>query len=141
MIEQRLLRTDLAGVRAALARRGRPSLLDEVDEAARLDARVLDISGRRDAIRARVNSISKEVGHLRRDGDVEAAERLQAESRELGDEERALAAEHDQLSTRLRELLLGIPNLPHPDAPDGADDRDNPIWNAAAREDEVDAAE
>jgi len=127
VIEQRLLRTDLAGVRAALARRGRPSLLDEVDEAALLDARVLDISGRRDAIRARVNSISKEVGQLRRDGDVEAAEQLQAESRELGDEERTLAAEHDELSTRLRELLLGIPNLPHPDAPDGVDDRDNPI--------------
>jgi len=127
VIDQRLLRTDLAGVRAALARRGRPSLLDEVDEAARLDARVLDISGRRDAIRARVNSISKEVGQLRRDGDVEAAEQLQAESRELGDEERTLAAEHDELSTRLRELLLGIPNLPHPDAPDGVDDRDNPI--------------
>jgi seryl-tRNA synthetase len=127
VIDQRLLRTDLAGVRAALARRGRPSLLDEVDEAARLDARVLDISGRRDAIRARVNSISKEVGQLRRDGDVEAAERLQAESRQLGEEERELAAEHDELSTALRELMLGIPNLPHPDAPDGADDRDNPI--------------
>jgi seryl-tRNA synthetase len=127
VIDQRLLRTDLAGVRAALARRGRSSLLDEVDEAARLDARVLDISGRRDAIRARVNSISKEVGQLRRDGDVEAAELLQAESRELGEEERVLATEHDQLSATLRELLLGIPNLPHPDAPDGADDRDNPI--------------
>ena len=127
MIDQRLLRSDLPGVLAALARRGRPSLLDEVDEAARLDARVLDISGRRDAIRARVNSISKEVGQLRRDGDVQAAELLQAESRELGDEERALAAEHDQLSATLRELLLGIPNLPHPDAPDGAGDRDNPI--------------
>jgi seryl-tRNA synthetase len=127
VIEQRLLRTDLPGVRAALARRGRPSLLDEVDEAARLDARVVDISGRRDAIRARVNSISKEVGQLRRDGDVESAELLQAESRAFGDEERALATEHDELSTRLRELLLGIPNLPHPDAPDGADDRDNPV--------------
>ena len=32
MIDQRLLRTDLAGVNAALARRGRPSLLDDVAE-------------------------------------------------------------------------------------------------------------
>jgi seryl-tRNA synthetase len=127
VIDQRLLRTDLAGVKAALARRGRPSLLDEVDEAAHLDARLLDIAGRRDAIRARVNAISKEVGRLRREGDVDAAEHLQAESRELGDEERSLAAEHDEMSSTLRELLLGIPNLPHPDAPDGADDRDNPV--------------
>ena len=28
---------------------------------------------------------------------------------------------------RLRELLLGIPNLPHPDAPDGGSDADNPV--------------
>ena len=127
MIDQRLLRSELAEVRAALARRGSASLLDEVDEAARLDRRLLDITGRRDAIRARVNSISKEVGRLRRDGDVDAAEALQVESRELGDEERLLAAEHDDTAAALRDLLLGIPNLPHPDAPDGADDRDNPV--------------
>jgi seryl-tRNA synthetase len=127
VIDQRLLRTDLAGVKAALARRGRPSLLDEVDEAARLDARMLDITGRRDAIRSRVNTISKEVAQLRRDGNVDAAELLQSESRELGAEERALASEHDQVSTALRDLLLGIPNLPHPDAPDGTDDADNPV--------------
>jgi seryl-tRNA synthetase len=127
VIDQRLLRSGLADVKAALARRGRPSLLDEVDEAAQLDARLLDIAGRRDSIRARVNTISKEVGRLRRDGHLDATEQLQAESRELGDEERSLAAEHDDLSTTLRELLLGLPNLPHPAAPDGADDTDNPV--------------
>ena len=39
--------------------------------------------------------LSKEVGQLRRDGDLEAAEQLQAESRELGADEQSLAAEHD----------------------------------------------
>jgi seryl-tRNA synthetase len=127
VIDQRLLRTDLDGVKASLARRGNSSLLDDVDAAAELDARLTDITARRDAIRARVNTISKEVGQLRRDGDAAAAERLQAESRDLGDDERSLAAEHDIVSTTLRNLLLGIPNLPHPDAPDGASDADNPV--------------
>jgi seryl-tRNA synthetase len=127
VIDQRLLRTDLDGLKASLGRRGSSALLDDVDEAARLDARLLDITSRRDAIRARVNAISKEVGQLRRDGNVEAAEQLQAESRGLGADEQALAAEHDQVAAALRELLLGIPNLPHPDAPDGAGDRDNPV--------------
>ena len=135
MIDQRLLRTDLAGVKAALARRGNPSVLDDVDEAALLDARLLDITGRRDAIRARVNTISKEVGRLRRQlpdieasvGDGDTAAILQTESRTLGDEEHTLAGEHDQMAGALRELLLGIPNPPHPDAPDGADDADNQI--------------
>ena len=38
-----------------------------------------------------------------------------------------LAAEHDEVSAALSELLLGIPNLPHPDAPDGANDHANPV--------------
>jgi seryl-tRNA synthetase len=127
VIDQRLLRTDLDGLKASLGRRGSSALLDDVDEAARLDARLLEITSRRDAIRARVKAISKEVGQLRRDGDVEAAEQLQAESRGLGADEQSLAAEHDEVASALRELLLGIPNLPHPDAPDGAGDRDNPV--------------
>jgi len=127
VIDQRLLRTDLDGVRASLARRGNSGLIDDVDAAAELDARLIDITARRDAIRARVNTISKEVGQLRRDGNTAAAEALQTESRELGDDERSLAAEHDVVSTTLRNLLLGIPNLPHPDAPDGGGDADNPV--------------
>jgi seryl-tRNA synthetase len=127
VIDQRLLRTDLDGLKASLGRRGSSALVDDLDTAARLDARLLDITSRRDAIRARVNAISKEVGQLRRDGNVDAAEQLQAESRELGADEQTLAAEHDEVAAALRELLLGIPNLPHPDAPDGVGDSDNPI--------------
>ena len=127
MIDQRLLRTDLPGVTAALARRGNPSLLDDVAQAAALDARMLEIATERDALRARINTLSKEVGRLRRDGEITAAETLQAESRSLGGDEQMLAEEHDRVATELHQLLLGIPNLPHPDAPDGADDSDNPV--------------
>ena len=79
MIDQRLLRTDLDGLRTALTRRARPAIIDELEHAARLDSRLRDITVERDECRARVNSISKEVGALRRDGNVEAAEKLQAE--------------------------------------------------------------
>ncbi len=127
MIEQRLLRTDLDGVKAALSRRARPKLIDDVEHAARLDARLLDIGRERDEIRARVNALSKEVGGLRRDGKVEEAEALQAESREQGATEKTLADEHEEVSAALKDILLGIPNLPHADAPDGASDDDNPV--------------
>ncbi len=127
MIDQRLLRTDLDGVTASLARRGDPSILVDVARAAGLDTLLLELTSQRDAIRAQINSLSKDVGRLRRDGDVDGAARLQAESRALGEQEQALADEHAAMSVELNELLLGIPNLPHPDAPDGADDRDNPV--------------
>src|SRR5829696_2316962 len=106
-----------------------------VERAVDLDARLRDLTVERDGVRARVNELSKEVGRLRRAGDDGAAEALQLESRELGDREKALDAEHDALSGDLRELLLVIPNIPHPDAPDGRTDADNPVvkgpFNAA----------
>ena len=67
--------------RRRLARRGDPALLDQLDEAAALDDRLREITAERDDARARVNELSKEVGQLRRAGDVDAAEALQAESR------------------------------------------------------------
>ncbi len=127
MIDLRQLRTDPDTVRAALARRGSPELLDQLDQALALDAETREITGRRDQLRARINELSKQVGQRRRDGDVAGAEELQARSRALGEHERVMAAEYDLVQSRLRELLLRIPNLPHPDAPDGASDRDNPV--------------
>jgi seryl-tRNA synthetase len=127
VIDQRLLRIDLDGVKAALLRRGDPNLLDDLDNAARLDVRLRDIQSERDEIRAKVNTISKEVGLLRRNGRVDDAEALQAQSRELGATEKSLAGEHDEVSELLNDLLLGLPNLPHADAPDGVSDDDNPV--------------
>ncbi len=127
MIDVRLLRANPAEVRAALARRGDSELDQVVLRAQAADDRLREITARRDQIRARVNELSREVGRLRREGDVEAAEALQRESRELGSEEAVLAAEHDSMAADLRELLLVIPNIPHADVPDGASDADNPV--------------
>jgi seryl-tRNA synthetase len=127
VIDQRLLRTDPDGVKAALSRRSDPNVLVDLDNAARLDVRVRDIQAERDEIRAKVNTISKEVGLLRRDGKVDDAEALQAQSRELGATEKSLAGEYDEVSELLNNLLLGLPNLPHADAPDGVSDEDNPV--------------
>ena len=127
MIDIRLLRNQPDVVRAAMGRRGDPELLQQLDSVAGLDQRARDIVARRDAIRAEVNEFSKQVGALRKAGDAEHAEALQARSRALGDHERALATEYDDVQAQVRDLLLRIPNLPHPDAPDGASDADNPV--------------
>jgi seryl-tRNA synthetase len=96
VIDVRLLRNQPDAVRTALARRGKPEVLAQVDAAIGFDVQSRDIVARRDAIRAEVNDLSKQVGLLRRDGNVESAEALQARSRGLGDDERVLAAEFEQ---------------------------------------------
>jgi hypothetical protein len=53
VIDVRLLRNDPAVVRAALARRGKPDLLEQLEHAISLDARLRDIMLERDALRQR----------------------------------------------------------------------------------------
>jgi seryl-tRNA synthetase len=127
VIDVRLLRTNLADVRDALARRGKPDVLAQVDEAVALDSRLRDITSERDALRASINDVSKQVGLLRRDKKNDDAETLMERSRALGEQEKALQADADRLQEELRQVLLRIPNVPHPDAPDGAGDHENPI--------------
>ncbi len=127
MIDVRLLRTNLADVREALARRGKPDVLAQVDEAVALDSRLRDITSERDALRASINDVSKQVGLLRRDKKNDEAEALMERSRALGEQEKALQGDADRLQEELRQVLLRIPNLPHADAPDGAGDHENPI--------------
>jgi seryl-tRNA synthetase len=127
VIDVRRVRTDIDGVRTALARRGDPLVLAEVDAVAELDERQRKLMVERDEIRARIKTLSKDVGRLRKEGDTDKAEALQAESRALGAEEADLAAQHDALAEEIRGILLRIPNLPSADAPDGAGPEDNVV--------------
>jgi seryl-tRNA synthetase len=120
MIDVRKLRAEPEAVRAAMARRGKPELLEQLDEALAIDVRLRTIATDRDAIRQQVNDLSKH-------GQTEQAESLQAESRALGGREAELASAAEQAESQLRQLLLVIPNLPHADAPDGASEDDNPV--------------
>jgi seryl-tRNA synthetase len=129
VIDVRLLRTDLDATLAAMARRHKPALLSQMEQAAKLDSRLREITAERDELRARINEISKQVGQLRRDGDTAGAEALGSDSRALGEREKALANEHDGVATELRDILLALPNLPHPDAPDGKSEDDNVVVN------------
>ncbi len=127
MIDIRQLRNDPDGVRELMSRRNKPELVDELDHALRLDLRLRDITAERDGIRAKVNELSKSVGAFRKSGDTASAEKLMAESRQLGDNEVSLAGEYDEVSAALRDVLLRLPNVPHPDVVRGVGDSENPV--------------
>jgi seryl-tRNA synthetase len=126
MIDVRRLRSDFAAVQAAMARRGGEAA-GQLDLARQLDERQRELIAQRDEVRARVKALSREVGTLRRDGRVDEAEKVQATSRELGEQERGLGDEADVVAGELRDLLLRIPNVPAAEAPDGAGEADNPV--------------
>lgn len=117
MIDLRLVRDDPRRVTTELARRGIGAA--EIDAIVDLDAAHRAALARQEAMRARVNQLSREVADARRSGDAKRADEMAAESRRLGDEERAARQETERLAASLREQLLGLPNLPAADAPDG----------------------
>jgi seryl-tRNA synthetase len=123
MIDIRLVRDDLDGVKAALGRRGVDPA--ELDRLASLDVDSRAAVGRRDDLRAEVKALSKQVGEARRAKDTATADELTARSRALGDEERSLDQVAESAQESVRQALLYLPNLPAPDAPDGGGPEDN----------------
>ena len=123
MLDVRLLRSDLDGVKASLGRRHID--LGDVDRAADLDEQVRKLSRQRDDLRSQIKNLSKEVGAARRDGNADKAEQIAAVSRSLGDEEQGLGVNAEEVERELHDLLLVIPNIPVATAPDGTGEQDN----------------
>jgi seryl-tRNA synthetase len=126
MLDLRRIRTETEAVKAALDRRG-PGTSAPVDRIVELDAAHRRLSAERDEARQRVKALSKQVGRLRGQGKADEAEGLMAESRALGDREREIDAEADRLKAAIDAELLGIPNIPADDAPDGKSEADNVV--------------
>ncbi len=125
MLDPRRLRTDLEAVKAGLSRRGLD--LSGLDRAVVLEAQERALKATAEGLRARVKSLSKEVGQARRRGDTAAAAAKADESRALGEEERAVDTEAARAGAELRDILLRTPNLPAADCPDGASETDNVV--------------
>jgi len=120
MLDINLFRNDIAGVAAALARRG--LALDTVVFDA-LERERKDIQTRAQELQAKRNTLSKAIGAAKgRGGDASA---LLAEVAGFGDELKHLEAELDRVQRRLRDFLLDLPNLTHASTPVGKSPADN----------------
>jgi len=126
MLDLRRIRSEPEAVKAALDRRG-SGTSDPIDRIVALDAEQRRLIAARDEVRSQVKAISKDVGRLRGQGQIEEAEARMAQSRELGEREKGLAAEADRLGDEVRALLLRVPNVPSEEAPDGAGEHDNVV--------------
>ena len=120
MLDPKLLRTDLDGVAAQLARRG--FTLDTA-KLAELEARRKDLQVRTQELQSERNTKSKSIGKAKAAG--EDIQPLLAEVAGLGDQLKAAEDELATLQGELNDILLGIPNLPHPSVPEGKDEDDN----------------
>ena len=122
MLDLKLIRKNYEEVRKRLLTRGEEyaKLLDEVYE---LDKKKRQIQTEVESLRALLNKKSKEYGILKRQGKED--EKLKEELSEIKRKLQVLEEELKLLEERLNDLLLRIPNLPHPSVPVGEDEKDN----------------
>lgn len=77
-------------------------------------------------MRAKRNSLSKQIGQIKKEKGEEAAKIAMAEVGQLKEAIAQKEAELDPLKQKIDDLLLSIPNLPHEGIPVGVSDADNP---------------
>ncbi len=126
MLDPQVLRADLDFVAAQLARRG--LTLDTVHIEA-LETRRKAIQVRTQELQGERNSRSKLIGQAKKAG--EDVGPLLARVADLGDQLKAAEVELATVQEDLREIALGLPNLPHASVPDGraeADNREERRW-------------
>jgi seryl-tRNA synthetase len=117
MLDLKRIREEPEAAREALARRG---AADALDELLTLDARRRELLPGLEEQQAKRNAVSDEIAEAKRAG--EDAEARIAEMRELSAEIKRVEAEVAEAEARRDELAATLPNLPHPDAPDGGED-------------------
>ena len=122
MHDIRMIRENPEAFDAGLARRGLSAMSSEILE---IDGvRRAKIRAAEEALAER-NSASKLVGAAKAKGDEAEFERLRALVGDKKAEIAKLEEESKAESSRLNELLMGIPNIPAEDTPDGATEDDN----------------
>jgi seryl-tRNA synthetase len=123
-LDLKQIRSEPEAVRTALARRG---AADELDELLSVDESRRELNTRIDAIRAEQNKLSGEIEEAAKAG--KAGEPEFAEAREksstLKSELKELEPQLGELDERRDQLLVSLPNLPEPEAPDGETEDDN----------------
>ncbi len=124
MLDIRLIREQPDFVKSRLATRGGDDHL-KIDEVLAVDAERRKMETALQQCNADRKRLSKEIGGARSRGEDSgpAEDRV----RQIGDEAAELVTQAAVAEERQRDLLLNIPNLPHPGAPIGTTAAENPV--------------
>ncbi|CAN5248065.1 serine--tRNA ligase [soil metagenome] len=124
MLDIRLIREQPDFVKERLATRGGDDAA-KIDEVLRVDVERRRAETQLQQCNADRKRLSKEIGGKRSRG--ESSEELEAQVRAIGEEIARVTSDAAAGEEQQKNLLLGIPNLPHPQAPIGRTAAENPV--------------
>jgi seryl-tRNA synthetase len=118
MIDIKLIRDNPEVVFQAMEKRGEGRA--SIDEIIGLDNSFRQLLQEAEALRARRNEVSKQISQMK-----EKPPGLIAVMRQVGDRISQIEAESNEITARLEDKLLRLPNMPSADVQPGKDSQDN----------------
>ncbi len=121
MLDVKRIRQDFDGVKEAVERRGKGDF--GLEDVRKYDTERRELLAEVEQLKNRQNTASREVPKLKKAGEDTTA--LFRELKELSNRIKELDEKVSDAEENLHNALLGVPNTPNKDVPDGLDDSDN----------------
>ena len=125
MLDIKLIRTNPELVKENIKKKFQDQKLVLVDEVIEMDKKFRETKGRCDDLRSQRNAISKAIGGMMAKGQKEEAEKAKTQVAEMAKELTELEALEEELTAKIRERMLVIPNIIDDSVPIGKDDSEN----------------
>jgi len=90
-----------------------------IDQIIALDDQRRALQVQSDQLQAESNRLSKEIGILIKNGNPAGAQQAKERTARIKEQVKGLLDQMDEVTARLQELLVQIPNLPHDSVPEG----------------------
>ena len=125
MIDIKFLRENPDAVKENIKKKFQDSKLPLVDEVIKLDAESRAVKQQADDLRANRNKISKQIGALMHQGKKEEAMAIREQVTKQADLLEELEQKEAELSSKVTEIMMTIPQIIDPSVPIGKDDSEN----------------
>ncbi len=120
MLDQRFVRNNPETVKQAVANKNERV---DVDRFIDLDARRRELLQTSESLKQQRNTVSDEIARMKRGGE-DASGRIEA-MREVSSRIREIDGDLSEIQDRSQDILVRLPNIPHPSVPVGADESAN----------------
>ena len=125
MIDIKFLRENPDAVKENIKKKFQDNKLALVDEVIELDAQSRAVKQQADDLRANRNKISKEIGKLMAQGKREEGMALKDEVNRQAEQLKELEAKEAELSAKVTDIMMRIPQMIGEEVPIGKDDSEN----------------
>ena len=125
MIDINIIRTNRKLVEDNLKKKFQEEKLPLIDKILELDGEVKKLKIEGDNLRQERNQKSDAIGSLFKDKKVSEANEMKEEVKRINEKLIDIEAEETELSAKLKELMMVIPNIIDPSVPIGKDDSEN----------------